>query len=58
MKSYIKPNIKTVVVNAQSHFCVNSVNGVNGLDGVQRGNGGFTGGDADSRGTGWFDDEE
>ena len=58
MKKYIKPSMEVVNIKIQTLLQDNSVNSVNGLTGVERGNGDFDGGNADSRGGGYWDDED
>ncbi|MBP3789552.1 MAG: hypothetical protein J6I52_08020 [Prevotella sp.] len=58
MKKYIKPSMEVVNIKIQTLLQDNSVNSVNGLMDVERGNGDFVGGDTDSRGGGYWDDED
>ncbi len=57
MKTYIKPETEVTVIQFQPMLS-NSVTGVSGLDGVTNSDDDFSGGDSDSRGISWGDDDE
>lgn len=57
MKAYIKPSIEVTVVEMQP-LMDNSITSTAGLNGVTMGEGDFSGGAADSRRGGIWDDED
>ena len=58
MKTYIKPRIKVIEVEAESLLDANSITTVSGVDGITTSDTEFTGGNADARrGSSLWDEE-
>lgn len=58
MKKYIKPNALIEDIKGEELLNQNSITNVNGLSGVEKKEGPFSGGEADSRAWDWDDDDD